>query len=72
MRNPHHVPRVAYCNGCDTIFLKMHFLREHRNEKACGGRFLPLEERRRINILRLARETKLRKARLMASAAPAR
>lgn len=68
MRNPHHFPRVAYCNGCDTIFLKMHFLREHRNEKACGGRFLPLEARRRIMLLRLEREKKAREARIAALA----
>lgn len=68
MRNPDKKPRAAYCNGCDTLFLKMHYLREHRNEKACGGRFLDLASRRRLNILRQSREQEARTARIAALA----
>ena len=56
MRNPYKIPRKAYCNGCDHTFEQMHILRNHRRTDACGGRFLDLTIRRRINILRMQRE----------------
>lgn len=45
MRNPHHIPRVAYCTGCGKIFDKMHLMINHRRTFRCGGRFLPDDER---------------------------
>lgn len=56
MRNPHKLPRKAYCNGCDFTFPKMHLLRNHRIGDRCGGRFLPIADRMQINKIRKARE----------------
>ena len=56
-------PRAAYCTGCGVTFPKMHLLRNHRNSFRCGGRFLPADERRMVDVLRLEREDQLRQAR---------
>ncbi len=71
MRNPDKKPRAAYCTGCNETFPKMHLLRQHRNQVACGGRFLDLSTRRRLTLLRLAREEAARKAREMRDVAGA-
>lgn len=43
MRNPHKIPRVAFCTGCGRIFDKMFKLRNHRHTFRCGGLWLILE-----------------------------
>ena len=55
--------RAAYCTGCGNTFPKMHIMINHRRTDRCGGRFLPIPERRLINVLRLEREDQLRQAR---------
>jgi len=56
-------PRAGYCTGCGVTFPKMHLLRNHRNTFRCGGRFLPKDERRVLEVLRLEREEQFRLAR---------
>lgn len=53
-------PRAAYCTGCGITFSKMHILINHRRTERCGGRFLPIPERRMVNVLRLEREEQAR------------
>lgn len=56
-------PRAAYCTGCGVTFKKMHLMMHHRRNERCGGRFLPPDERRMVDVLRAEREDQLRQAR---------
>jgi len=56
MRNPHKLPRRAYCTGCGYTFPKHHMLINHRRSERCGGRFLPEDEYLHLMNLRKIRE----------------
>lgn len=52
--------RLAYCNGCDLTFFKMHSMMNHRRTFRCGGVYLEYDRRDMIDYFRLQREERLR------------
>jgi len=55
--------RSAYCTGCGVTFMRMHQMINHRRTDRCGGRFLPPEEREKLDEARFFREAAARAAR---------